>query len=91
MYATEYGNSFLVGGLVANDHPANPTFPPEEAWNIDTKLDDGKPAYGKMIVRYWNNLCASADDGTSANNDLVASYRLSDKTPQCALIFRQAF
>ncbi len=64
---------------------------PEEARNIDTKIDDGKPAYGKLIARFWNDACAAADDGTHANNDLEASYKLSDDSIQCALYFRQLF
>jgi hypothetical protein len=50
---------------------------PEEASNIDTKLDEGEPAFGRVIAVYWNNAGAAADDGTQANNDLVASYKLT--------------
>ncbi len=64
---------------------------PEEAWNIDTKLDDGKPARGKIIAKMWADTCASADDGSSANNDLNASYRLSVTSKECSLYFIKAF
>ncbi|MFO0109865.1 MAG: type II secretion system protein, partial [Alphaproteobacteria bacterium] len=64
---------------------------PGEMWSIDTKLDDGKPAHGKVIARFWNNACAAADDGTSANNDLNASYRLNDKSIQYSLHFIKQF
>lgn len=59
----------------------NPLLKPEEMWNIDTKLDDGKPGRGKIIARYWDNLCATA--ATSA--DLDAPYKLTDNTAQCVL------
>ena len=85
VYALDYGNYLSITTATG------PILRPEEAWNIDTKFDDGKPAYGKVIAVYWNNLCAAADDGTSANNDLNASYRLTDATVQCALNFRQSF
>lgn len=82
IYALDYGNYLSIGGSVLK---------PEEAWNIDVKVDDGKPAQGNVIGVFWNNLCAAADDGSSANNDLIASYRLTDTSLKCALIFRKAF
>ncbi|PZP85189.1 MAG: hypothetical protein DI582_06720 [Azospirillum brasilense] len=89
-YAVCMGNYFVFG-TPTGGHTVGAALTPEEAWNIDKKLDDGKPAAGKVIARYWNNLCAAADDGSSANNDLVASYRLGDKSKLCALNFRELF
>lgn len=52
---------------------------PEEAWNIDTKMDDGRPAQGK--VRSANdNGCT--DVGTSA-----AQYNLTNSSTPCSLGF----
>lgn len=90
-YALDYGSILFVGAKVAGNDLAGPLLKPEEAWNIDTKMDDGKPARGKVIAYYWNNLCAAADDGTHANNDLAASYRLTDSAQQCVLAFVKAF
>ncbi|MFM9890489.1 MAG: type II secretion system protein [Rickettsiales bacterium] len=90
-YALDYGNFFYVGAPNTIFGPNLPVLKPEEAWNIDTKFDDGKPAQGAVIALFWNNQCAAADDGSSANNDLVASYRLNDSTIQCSLYFRRAF
>lgn len=87
VYALDFGNYLLLGALTSSDFPWNPLLRPEEAWNIDTKVDDGKPARGKLIVAYWNNACAAADDGSHADNDFNASYRLSDNSLQCALQF----
>ncbi len=87
-YAVVYNNYFILGAATTNNLPYAPLLKPEEAWNIDTKVDDGRPAYGKIIARFWNNLCAAADDGTHANNDLNASYKLSDSAIRCALYFR---
>lgn len=90
-YNLEYGNFFIFGRLTASSHTSAPALTPEEAWGIDTKLDDGKPAYGKVIARFWNNACSAADDGTHANNDLAASYNLTNSAIACALYFRDAF
>jgi len=90
-YALDYGNSFFVGAENPIFGPNLHAFRPEEAWNIDAKTDDGRPAQGRIIAVFWNNACAAADDGSSANNDLNASYRLNETSKQCSLIFRQAF
>ena len=85
-YALDYGNHLWL-----RSDPEVNYLTPEEAWNIDTKLDDGRPAYGTIIARGWNGTCAAADDGTNAFNDLNASYRVSDKTPRCQLMFIKLF
>ena len=91
VYALDYGNALVFGGAASGNVTYFPVLKPEEAWNVDTKMDDGKPASGKVIARFWNNACAVADDGSSANNDLAASYKLTDTTNQCSLWFRQQF
>lgn len=91
LYALDYGQPLAFGATVVGNATINPALKPEEAWNIDTKMDDGKPARGNVIAAWWNNACAAADDGTHANNDLVASYKLTDTTQQCALLFVKAY
>jgi prepilin-type N-terminal cleavage/methylation domain-containing protein len=90
-YAGEYLNHLRFGAASATGASHTALLKPEEAWNIDTKTDDGEPATGRIIAIYWNNLCSAADDGTHSELDLVASYRLTDSTPQCALNFTKAF
>lgn len=85
-YALDYGNHLML-----NTSGAGNPLRPEEAWNLDTKIDDGKPAMGSVIARFWNNDCAAADDGSHANNDYQASYRLTDSTLRCMLYFRKIF
>ncbi|MBX9725834.1 MAG: prepilin-type N-terminal cleavage/methylation domain-containing protein [Rickettsiales bacterium] len=50
LFDGNYGNIMIVGGQYANTSPYTPLFKPEEAWNIDTKIDDGKPGYGIMTA-----------------------------------------
>jgi len=90
-YAYNYGNFLRIGGDSSSGGPSTPILTPEEAWNIDSKIDDGKPARGMIIGQYWDDLCSAADDGSSAQNDLAASYRLSDASKQCTLMFVQLF
>ncbi len=90
LYTLDYGN-LLNFGKPSSGGASGPILKPEEAWNIDTKMDDGKPATGKVVARYWNNLCSAPDSGAAANTNLNASYRLTDTAIQCALYFRHAF
>lgn len=86
-YALDYGNVLVFGAQSTNYLPVGATLKPEEAWNIDTKLDDGKPATGKAIAVYWNNACATS----TANNDYAGNYKLTDNTARCVFYFRQVF
>lgn len=51
-------------------------FPTEEAWNIDTKFDDGKPGTG--LVTSYASCAANGVTDTS-----TAVYNLSNKTVRC--------
>jgi prepilin-type N-terminal cleavage/methylation domain-containing protein len=90
LYSYTYGNTLSFGMAITNDDTQGPALTPEDAWNIDKKIDDGQPAYGKVLAIYWNNLCAAANDGTHANNDYAASYKVSDTTIRCALLFKDS-
>jgi hypothetical protein len=81
----DYGNNLRFGSEFPNSTPGNPVLKPEEAWNIDTKLDDGRPGSGR-IVPNWQN-CTTAVD--AANVD--ASYALTTSVAQCCLWFAKAY
>jgi len=55
---------------------------PEEAWNIDTKLDDGRPALGKVTT--GNNFRWSTCSTTNASDSL---YVLTTTSEACPLYF----
>lgn len=87
-YQIDLNSYFFLGGGFDN---GNPVLKPEEAWNLDTKFDDGRPAQGSVIAKYWNNLCAAPDSGAATFSNLNASYRLSDSSVRCALFFTKVF
>jgi prepilin-type N-terminal cleavage/methylation domain-containing protein len=87
-YAYNYRNILEFGG-VGGGWAGQPILTPEEAWNIDKKADDGTPSRGNIVAKFWNDLCASADDGSSTSGDFSASYRVNDTSAQCALLFRE--
>lgn len=89
-FAMDYGNSFGLGAIVSNRHPYGKLLKPEEAWNLDTKVDDGLPARGKVIAQYWDTECSRPNNGAAASDNHDASYNLSDNTIQCSLKIRNS-
>lgn len=83
----DYSNGLLISAINSSGSLVGGfLFKPEEAWNIDTKLDDGKPAYGKILSRSATSGCAVSDDGSAASaNKPQASYNLANNTVLCAL------
>jgi len=90
-FAARYDNLLLVGGQRSTGDPLMPILKPEEMWNIDVKMDDGKPALGKVGVVAFNGL--SLCTTTVANNPATsaADYLLNSSAVECAPYFRQVF
>ncbi|PZP85876.1 MAG: hypothetical protein DI582_04590 [Azospirillum brasilense] len=78
-----YRNWLNFGGAVLNDANYGTILTPQEMWNIDTKMDDGKPAQGKVWTRGWD-LCTTAASAA----DLSAEYVLSNSGLDCGFIVR---
>jgi prepilin-type N-terminal cleavage/methylation domain-containing protein len=87
LYDLYYNRVLAFGGQTTDYFTHAPIISPDEAWKIDTKIDDGLPAKGLVIAIYWNNACAVANDGTHASDDFNASYNLSNTSILCSLIF----
>lgn len=85
IFNIRYENTLYFGAAASNLSTGN-ILKPEEAWNIDLKLDDGKAGRGKVIARSIST-CTDASD----MNDLDASYLLTSSSIACALLFGQAF
>lgn len=79
-----YINIFVVGKEAPSLEPWGGFTKPEEAWNIDTKLDDGKPAYGK--VRTTNPNWPYTANCTTSIVESAAEYKLTDTSKACSLI-----
>ncbi len=77
-YKFDYGNMLRFGpGQVLT---------PTELWNIDKKMDDGKPATGKIMAGYWAT-CTNS----KSNSDYAGDYALSTNTPECTFTVVNAF
>lgn len=94
-FVMDYGNAFNFGrrsSATVFTRQAS-LLRPEELWNLDTKMDDGRPAYGNIIAYGWgtlvgDNLCTinAADE-----YDLDADYNLTYNTQICGFWLRKAY
>ncbi len=87
MHWRDGNGHFILGKNISTGLSEYAALKPEEAWNIDTKLDDGMPGSGKVVTRYWNNACATA----TSNTDYTSPYKVASGTVACTLYFRQQF
>lgn len=93
-----YGHIFIYGAAhTGGDAATNkPALSPVEAFNLDTKLDDGQPAKGQVVVRTGGypglSGCTETSPGsgtTTSNTDFDSVYRLSEEDEiHCNLILR---
>lgn len=93
LYPSAYGHVLNFG------NPANASYHhmgygailrTEEAWNIDTKMDDGKPALGSVMTGLAGNTRGVSDSAACADNanPSSANYALATTGTQCGLIFK---
>ncbi len=87
VFALNYGNVLQLGKYASTAATPNVGFvKPEEMWNIDTKMDDGAPASGKLVTRRFNT-CTNA----AGVSDYAATYSLTSTSQGCTAVFRNAF
>ena len=81
-YSVVYGNAITFGAKLSTGWPDDDIVTPEEAWNIDTKMDDGMPGQGKVMAS------EVAGCTTSANAlDFAGEYALSSSVKDCGMRF----
>jgi len=98
------GNAYYFDGLVLGNAlffltsdpngaaSVNNMFRPEEAWNIDKKLDDGQPATGRVGVQWPVNSTTGAPCTTAATSaDVTAGYALTESSITCTIYFSRIF
>jgi prepilin-type N-terminal cleavage/methylation domain-containing protein len=85
-FSVEVGNYYVIGANSTNGATYMPLFTPEEAFAIDTKMDDGKPARGNVVATWWNE-CTTA----ASRNDLDGDYDLANINIACGFLFIKSF
>lgn len=86
MFQNDFGNSLSISGENSASWPTMGIMKPEEAWNIDTKMDDGLAARGKVWAIRWDD-CTPAASAT----DFTQTYDLTNTANDCGLIFGRQF
>ena len=94
-YAGNYGNAFVFGAGTSAQLPTG-VLKSEEAWNIDTKMDDGKPDTGSVLtLESQGNATAGSGCGnlaTSTSALAASSYDLANtSTTACSLVFKTGY
>ncbi len=94
-FDSDYGNVFFFGAFNATWLNNNPVLKPEEAWNIDTKMDDGKPATGSILSFEWQGgvgTTSCSDQAASAAASLANSnYALANTGIYCSLLMKSGY
>ncbi len=80
-----FGNFFFYGGNQTTDLPTDTILTSTEAWSLDKKIDDGKPAQGNV----WSYRWATCTDATNFS-EITANYDLDDDSQACSLMFINA-
>jgi len=86
LFAGQYNNYYSYGADTASNRTYDKVLTAEEAWNIDKKIDDGKPTEGQLWAINWSTCTDAADE-----NDLTSDYDLDDSSITCGLAFRNQF
>ncbi|MEI7669513.1 MAG: type II secretion system protein [Pseudomonadota bacterium] len=84
-----YGNVFQFGGKYSGDMTINPILTPENAAAIDTKIDDGSPATGKVMA--YKSTSTINPNCTTTAVSATAAYNLTNNAPLCSLVFITGF
>lgn len=85
-YALNYGNAFAFGAVAAASYTRLGVLSVQDTWGIDTKLDDGKPGTGRIIVINWNSCTTS-----TTNTDYAGQFNLDNTTATCAFYGKEIF
>jgi hypothetical protein len=82
------GQVLTFGGPIGSGHEVRSArLRPEELWNIDVKIDDGRPGSGKVWAYRWQT-CTTATDNTQKD---TAEYLLTSNAIGCAIYFVNPF
>ena len=90
-FEDDYGHAYFFGTQHVQFESATAALRPEELWNIDTKLDDGKPTYGFIMER--KRLGAAPPDGgtyqcTTSAIKTTAEYDVQNSSIACMMLVK---
>lgn len=91
MWGDSYGHMLAFGDGTTTNLQVNPILTPAQAWEIDSKIDDGFPGLGK--VRTWRNemtTVANCNDTAPPNSNTQSGvrYNLDYTEKACSILFK---
>lgn len=84
-----YTHVMMFGAPSAAGYPNSPLLTTEEMYNLDLKMDDGKPGSG--AVRSAKGSSAATPDCTTTDDPATAEYDLAYTDRACSLLFLPGF
>lgn len=90
-FAPINANIITVGSATINWTLGSTRLKPEEVWNIDTKIDDGRPAYGRIQHRMLDESPAVPSECLNYTSAADAEYRLSSSSLVCSYVVFPGF
>lgn len=91
-YDMEGGHQFIFGAQHASDATFNKILTQGEAYELDSKFDDGKPAYGK--IKTFKSTYALAANCATSDNPALAQYNnaaATENDKMCQLFIDSGF
>lgn len=88
-FGTLAGHAQYFDRTYGNFYWFQTSFKPEEQWNFDTKLDDGRPASGIIVSTDWRS--ASGCTTAISSSDTAALYQLTNTNSSCGAFFINQF
>lgn len=77
----DYGHALIYGRTATHGFTSGTVLKPEEMWNIDSKIDDGRPGAGKLVT------LGTDQSSCSTTNTPQADYRLDVSSVACGMVF----
>ena len=85
-FGGDYTNAISFGGASGGNYVSGRIMTATDAWNIDTKMDDGNPAAGKVWAGAYGPNCTITT--STAYDKSTAAYYLTGSTLDCPLYFK---
>lgn len=86
-FSLDYGNALVYGMATDQVDTRSPLLSPEESWNIDMKMDDGKAGTGNWIT-FRNNSILNHSCTNNTADPLLAEYSVTLKGPRCSFLIK---
>ena len=84
-FLNDYGTTLAFGSVLPGSVTVGPVITPSDAFNIDRKIDDGQPAFGKVVTLRPN--APLAPGCSTSDTPTAAQYAINTKMPVCMLHF----